>query len=226
MLIHPWDRGTDDEWRTWLAPRDFGLLAANGTGGEPPLLVPTHFLFAPNGTTQDETDPNGSAQDEILLHLARPNPLWAAIEANPRLTLAVTDDYAFVPGTWRPPTDTPPEDGVPTSYYASVHLLCTATVVDDPEQKAALLDRQFRAFQPDTTQPPIAPGQAPYGRMLSGIRGLRLRIDEVRPKFKYDDKRSTELQTEVAARLEQRDRPRDAGARTQLLRRRDARAEA
>jgi transcriptional regulator len=216
MLIHPWDRGGDDEWRGWLARRDFGLLAANGRDGAAPVLVPTHFLFDGGGA-------DGGA-DEVLLHLARPNPLWEAIEANPRLTLAVTDDDAFVPGPWRAPADTPPEDGVPTSYYTSIHLVGTATVVDDPEEKAALLDRQVRRFQPDTPHQPIVPGQEPFGRMLSGIRGLRLQITEVLPKFKYDDKKPVEFQTDVAEQLLRRARPRDPDARTALLRRRDARA--
>ncbi|MFC1420981.1 FMN-binding negative transcriptional regulator [Streptacidiphilus cavernicola] len=211
MLIQPWDRGDEPEWRAWLARHDFGVLAANGPDGAAPVLVPTHFLF--------------DGGEEVLLHLARPNPVWAAIEANPRITLAVTDDYAFVPGPWRAADGVPPEDGVPTSYYASVHLVCEAAPVDDPAKKAALLDRQVRGFQPDTAHRPIVPGQAPFGRMLSGIRGLRLRIDEVLPKFKYDDKKPAELQTEVAERLSERARPSDAGARTQLLRRRDARSD-
>ena len=211
MLINPWDHGADQEWREWLAARDFGLLAANGPDGAAPVLVPTPFLY--------------QGGDEVLLHLARPNPVWAAIEANPRLTLAVTDDDAFIPGPWRPPADTPPEDGVPTHYYASVHLVGTATVVDDPALKAELLDRQLARFQPETRTAPIVPGQPPFGRMLSAIRGLRLEITEVRPKFKYDDKRDTGLQTAVAERLAERGRPGDPGARVQLLRRRDARTD-
>ncbi|MEZ0092927.1 FMN-binding negative transcriptional regulator [Streptacidiphilus sp. EB129] len=217
MLIHPWDRGADHEWRNWLADHDFGLLAANGQDGAAPVLVPTHFLFVP-GTASGEAD-------VVLLHLARPNPVWAAIEANPRLTLAVTDDYAFVPGPWRPQPDTAPEDGVPTSYYASVHLTGTAEMIDDPAAKAALLDRQVARFEPEVPRRPIVPGQAPYGRMLSAIRGIRLRITEVRPKFKYDDKRTPEVQEAVADRLLTRDLPRDGGARAQLLRRREARAD-
>jgi transcriptional regulator len=231
MLIHPWDRGGDGEWRGWLARRDFGLLAVNGPDGAAPVLVPTHFLF--DDGTADDGEANGGAAnggaanggaDEVLLHLARPNPVWDAIEANPRLTLAVTDDYAFVPGPWRAPADTPPEDGVPTSYYTSVHLVGTATVIDDPAEKAALLDRQVRRFQPDSPHRPIVPGEGPFGRMLSGIRGLRLQITEVLPKFKYDDKKPVELQTDVAEQLRRRARPRDPDARTALLRRRDARS--
>jgi transcriptional regulator len=209
MLINPWDRGSDDEWRAWLSARDFGVLAANGPDGAAPILVPTQFVY--------------EGGDEVLLHLARPNPVWTAIEANPRLTLAVTDDYAFVPGPWRAPADTPPEEGVPTTYYASVHLVCTAEPVDDPVAKAALLDRQTAHLQPDVPHRPIVPGEPPFGRMLSAIRGLRLRIEEVRPKFKYDDKKTTDFQAAVAEELLLRDRPGDPGARTQLLRRRDAR---
>jgi transcriptional regulator len=211
MLIHPWDRGEEQEWQEWLAARDFGLLAANGPDGAAPVLAPTPFLYE-----------GGS---EVLLHLARPNPIWAAIEADPRLTLAVTDDYAFIPGPWRPPADTPPEDGVPTAYYTSIHLVGTATVVDDPTQKSALLGRQLARFQPETPIAPIEPGQPPFGRMLSGIRGLRLDITEVRPKFKYDGQKDPALRTAVAERLAERGRPGDRGARVQLLRRREARTD-
>jgi transcriptional regulator len=45
----------------------------------------------------------------------------------------------------------------------------------------------------------------------------------VRPKFKYDDKKTTDFQAAVAEELLLRDRPGDPGARTQLLRRWDAR---
>ncbi|MEO6088494.1 MAG: FMN-binding negative transcriptional regulator, partial [Umezawaea sp.] len=29
MLIHPWDEAREDEWRPWLAARDFGQLIAS-----------------------------------------------------------------------------------------------------------------------------------------------------------------------------------------------------
>jgi transcriptional regulator len=204
MLIHPWDRASEDTWRAWLAPRDFGTLAANGPDGGAPVLVPTHFLY--------------EGGDEVVLHLARPNPFWAAVQANPRVTLAVTGDYAFIPGTWRAPAGTAPEDGVPTSYYTSVHLICTATVIDNPEEKAALLDRQFRRFQPDTPQPPIVPGEPPFGRMLSSLRLLRLHIDEVLAKAKYDNHKDDEHATRVRAGLTERGLPLDATVAARLER--------
>ncbi|MBP0450945.1 FMN-binding negative transcriptional regulator [Kitasatospora sp. RG8] len=201
MLIRSWDRGDEAEWRAWLAEgRDFGLLAANGRDGEGPVLVPTHFLL-------------DAEAGEILLHLAAPNPLLAAVRADPAVTLAVTDDYAFAPGHWRG------EPGTPTSYYASVHFVCTAEVVEDAAGKARILNRQLAHFQPETPDTRVTPGDGPFGRLLPGLRGLRLTVREVRAKFKYDDKKPVHEQHALADRLAARGHGRDAGVRAQLLRR-------
>ena len=69
MLIHPWDAALDTaEWQDWLASTDrFGILAVNNLDpAEAPLVLPLHFTLA---------------GDELLIHLARPNPVWAHLEA-------------------------------------------------------------------------------------------------------------------------------------------------
>ncbi|WP_031070616.1 FMN-binding negative transcriptional regulator [Streptomyces sp. NRRL WC-3742] len=214
MLIRTWDRGDEQEWRAWLAEgRDFGLLAANGGPDEGPVLVPTHFLL-------------DADRGEILLHLAAPNPLLAAVRADPHVTLAVTDGYAFAPGHWRG------SPGTPTSYYASVHFHCTAEIVESPAAKAELLNRQLAHFQPETPEVRVVPGEGELARQLPGMRGLRLSVREVRAKFKYDDKKRPKEQHAIADLLAERaegpGRARDqyAGARTQLLRRHQLRTAA
>ncbi|MFF4341072.1 FMN-binding negative transcriptional regulator [Kitasatospora sp. NPDC001540] len=202
MLIRGWDRGAEQEWHQWLAAgRDFGTLAANGPDG--PVLTPTHFLL-------------DAEAGEVLLHLSAANPLLAAVRADPHVTLAVTDDYAFAPGRWRGAPYTP------TSYYASVQFSCTAELVEDPARKAALLNRQLAHFQPEQPADRVEPGDV-YWAQLTAIRGLRLAVHRVRAKFKYDDKKPVELQGEVADRLAARHaatgNPQDSGARAQLLRR-------
>ncbi|WP_329179478.1 FMN-binding negative transcriptional regulator [Streptomyces decoyicus] len=207
MLIHPWDAPTDDaEWQQWLATHDFGQLAANGPPGEPPMLQPLHFAYDPS-------------RREAVTHLARPNPLWRALEERPTVLLSVVDDYTFIPGPWQAAEDQPPEHGVPTSFYSAVQLTCTAHVVDDPEAKAALLQRQLGHFQPDGGSAPVAADAPPYGRLLSGIRGLRLEVREVRAKFKYGGKRSEAVQHRISERLTERDGPGDAAARIHQQRR-------
>ena len=65
--------------------------------------------------------------------------MWPHLEAAAEVRLAVTGDYAYVPTYWRAKAGGPDEDGVPTSYYASVQLVCRPTVVDDPQGKAQVL---------------------------------------------------------------------------------------
>ncbi|GAA3073699.1 FMN-binding negative transcriptional regulator [Streptosporangium carneum] len=206
MFIQPWDASLDEaEWQAWIADgHDFGQLAVNGLPGRPPVVIPTHFVF------------DGS---DLLVHLARPNPVWKAIEHNPDVTFTVIGDYAFVPGPWRAAPGTPPQDGVPTSYYAAVQFICRAHVIDDPQAKADLLTRQLAHFQPDGDHAEVAVDRPPYGRMLSGIRGLRLKVTAVQAKFKYDDHKSVEHRTAVTGRLTRRGEGLDLPAAAQQLRR-------
>ncbi|MER5374961.1 FMN-binding negative transcriptional regulator [Streptomyces sp. NPDC002553] len=208
MFIQPWDAALDDaEWQTWIAAgHDFGILSVNGPPGGAPIAVPTHFTA------------DGSS---LLVHLARPNPAWKAIENDPNVTFTVTGDYAFIPGPWRAGPGIPPTDGVPTSYYAAVQFTCRATIVDDPEAKAELLRRQMAHFQPEGDHAPIDIDQPPYGRMLPGIRGLRLDITEVRAKFKYDDHKPVEHRTAVADHLTHRGQSLDLDTARQQRRRLD-----
>ncbi|MFI0980277.1 FMN-binding negative transcriptional regulator [Streptomyces sp. NPDC021093] len=211
MLIHPWDAPADDsEWQRWLAPHDFGQLAVNGVDGEPPFVQPAHFSY------DARTGPYG----EVITHLARPNPIWAAVEANPQVLLSVVDDYTFVPGPWQAPEGAPPEHGTPTSFYTAVQLRCTAHLVDDPAAKAELLNRQVAHFQPEGGTAPAVPGEAPFGRMLSGIRGLRLEVTGVRAKFKYAGHKPAEVMDRTAAGLAARNGPHDPAAAAHHARRR------
>ncbi|MFI6036090.1 FMN-binding negative transcriptional regulator [Streptomyces sp. NPDC051315] len=208
MFIQPWDAGLDEaEWRTWIAEgHDFGQLSVNGLPGRPPAVVPTHFT-ADGG--------------ELLIHLARPNPVWEAIEHDPNVTFTVIGDYAFVPGPWRAKPGADPTAGVPTSYYAAVQFTCRAHLVDDPEAKADLLRRQLAHFQPGGDHGPVAVDRPPYGRMLPGIRGLRLEVTDVRAKFKYDDHKSVEQRADVADRLAARGQGLDVPTAQQQRRRLD-----
>lgn len=206
MLIHPWDSAGPDEWRSWLdTTAPFGHLAINNIDpSEPPIMVPTHAVI--EGT-------------ELLVHLARPNPAWPHIGANPRLLYSVTNDSAFIPGPWRAPDGTPPELGVPTSYYATVQFTCDSEIIDDPQAKAELLRSQLRHLQPDGDHAEVDVDAEPYGRLLPGIRGLRLTIIEVVAKFKYDDHKPIEHRSRVSQLLVQRGGLQDAGAARQQTRR-------
>lgn len=206
LLIHPWDAALDDsEWRSWIADgHDFGQLVANGLPGQSPVVIPTHFVV--DGPT-------------LLIHLARPNPVWSTIERDPHVVLTVIDDYAYIPTGWRAKAGGPGDDGVPTSYYSAVQFTCRAEIIDDPSAKADLLRRQLAHFQPDGDHADVVPDAEPYGRLLPGIRGLRLRVVTVTAKFKFDDNKPVEHRTRVAEQLVARADRRDVSAAEEQSRR-------
>lgn len=207
MLIHPWDAALDaGEWQQWLGTSAlFGQLVVNNVDpAEAPLVVPTHAVL------------DG---DVLLIHLARPNPIWAHVDAATKVLFTMIGDYAYIPSTWRAKAGGPDEDGVPTSYYATVQLTCTPTILDDSEAKAALLRTQMSALQPEGGHAEIGAHLPPYGRMLPGIRGLRLDITHVKAKFKYDDHNPVGHRERVSAHLDQRGGLHDPGAAAQQRRR-------
>lgn len=207
MLIHPWDAALDAaEWQEWLAATSrFGVLAVNNLDpARAPLVLPLHFTVA---------------GDELLMHLARPNPVWPHLEAAAEVRLAVFGDYAYIPSYWRAKAGGPDEDGVPTSYYAAVEFVCRPTVVDDPAAKAEILSAQLADFQPEGGHADVAVDSGPYARLLPGIRGLRLAVLRVEAKFKYDDANPAAHRKRVSARLEERDSGLDRGAAAQQRRR-------
>ena len=198
MLIHPWDAALDRaEWQEWVASTDrFGVLAVNNLDPTAaPIVVPTHFTVA---------------GDELLIHLARPNPVWRHLEAAGEVRLALIGDYAYIPTYWRAKAGGVDEDGVPTSYYSAVQFVCRPTVIDDPDAKVEILTAQLADFQPEGGHATVAADQAPYGRMLAGIRGVRLSVLRVEAKLKYDDHNPVEHRERVIANLEQRNHGLDA----------------
>ena len=118
-------------------------------------MVPTHFTIS--GV-------------ELLLHLARPNPVWPHLEGAAQVRLGVAGDDAYIPSYWRAKAGGPDENGVPTSYYAAVQFVCRPIVVDNPQGKVDILTAQLADMQPEGHHATVAIEAPPYGRMLSGIR--------------------------------------------------------
>jgi transcriptional regulator len=169
MLIHPWDAGSRAEALDFLRENEFGHLIAAGAGRDVPVVVPTQFLLADEHTA--------------LLHLARRNPVWHAIDENPAVMLVVSGDWVFIPGGWKkiPSLGEDRSHGIPTTFYASVQLICQAAPVDDEIGIVEILRMQIERLDPEGGL--IDP--AAHGWALNGTRGLRLAIQEIRAKFKY-----------------------------------------
>jgi transcriptional regulator len=202
VLVHPWDAPVEEaEWRAVLASYPFGVLQSVGLVDGWPVAVPTQFSVA--------------WSDEIVLHLARPNPFWRALAVDDRVLLTVATDWAYIPTDWKVVEGEDPRMGIPTTYYAAVVVAARAEAVDDADGKATILRAQLGAVQPGTD----VADPLDHGRTLTGIRGLRLRVDHVRAKLKYGGNVDDAHRAVVAGHLAERDGPGDAAALTHLRRR-------
>jgi transcriptional regulator len=206
MLFRPADAPFDDEeWRAFLREHDFGQLVAAGVGRTVPVIIPAHFIY--------------DGESAIMLHLARANPILAALAENPVAVMAVIGAYTYIPTDWNASQGQPVEYGVPTSYYAAVQLTGTCEIIGDPAPIAALLEKQLAHFQPTGGHAPVTAGDTPYGSQLPAIRGLRLTITHVEAKFKFGGNKPAEQQRGIADHLRERGDPLDREARRHQLRR-------
>jgi transcriptional regulator len=205
VLVHPWDAPFDDaEVFAFARSQGFGHLIAPGLR-DLPVVVPTQFIL----------DGSDAGTPDVLLHLARPNPVWAALDERPVVLLSVAGDWAYVPSAWKAVEGEDPALGIPTTYYAAAQLVCDAEELDDDVAKLDVLRRQLASYEPEIAHA----DPAVHERRLSGIRGLRLRVRSVTGKFKYGGNVDAAHRAAVADRLRARGGPGDAAAVAHLRRR-------
>jgi transcriptional regulator len=205
MYIAPADRTLGpEEWRPFVQSIGFGHLVAAGRNREFAVVVPTQFLLA---------------EEVIYLHLVRANPIFEAIAEQPNVLLSVAGDWSYIPSDWKVIGDEDPMLGIPTTYYASVQLMGTATVVDErtePGGVAAILRRQLTELQPEVA---VADPAIAHAARLRTICGLAISVDQVRAKFKYGGNVDPEHRQGVLDRLVERDGPGDQAAAGHVARR-------
>jgi transcriptional regulator len=191
----------EDEWRPFVESQGFGHLVASGRDREVPVVVPTQFALE---------------GDQVLLHLAGPNPIFDALAEQPKVLLSVAGDWAFIPSNWRVVGDEDPAFGIPTTYYAAAQLIGTATVDRSPAGVAAVLRRQLAVVQP---QVEIADPEVVHQAKLRAIRAITIAVEEVRAKFKYGTGVDAAHSQAVVDRLRQRAGPGDLAAARHAVRR-------
>jgi transcriptional regulator len=207
MYIAPVDRTLGvEEWRPFVVSQSFGHLVAAGRSRDVAVVVPTQFVL------------DG---DVVWLHLVRANPVFEALAENPRVLLSVAGDWAFIPSSWKAIDEEDPRLGIPTTYYAAVQLIGTATVLDErlePGSVAGVLRRQLGTYQPDID---VADPADAHPQKLHAICGIRIDIDidEVRGKFKYGGNVDEAHRRAVVEHLEERGSTGDSAAAAHVRRR-------
>ncbi len=199
MLIRPHDDAADDEarWRRFVTDQGFGHFVAAGRDRAVPVVVPTQFVFA---------------DDRIVFHLAKQNPVFAALEENEICLLSVAGDWAYIPGAWKAVGDEDPRLGIPTTYYAAVQLTGVATIHDDAAPIVEVLETQLQDLEPDGGL--VSPEEHPT--QLRAIRAITVEVTDVRAKFKFGGNVDQEHREQIADRLATRAGPGDRSARRHM----------
>jgi transcriptional regulator len=126
-------------------------------------------------------------------HVARANPQWQHVAANPQVLVIFQGPHGYVSPTWYA------GPGVPTWNYTAVHVYGRARVLDDAAATGRHVERLAARFERGSAAPWV-PSYEP--KMLAGIVGIEIAIVDLQGKFKLSQNRSAEDRARVAARLE------------------------
>jgi len=163
----------------------FGILTvSNGTAA--PLVSHVPFLLNEAGT-------------EALVHLARPNPIVAALAAPASARLVIAGPHGYVSPDWYRI-----EDQVPTWNYVAVHL--TGRLELTPQAGLQdLLDRQSAEFERRLPKTPWTSDKMTGGlmeRMMRAIVPARLAIEEIDGTWKLSQNKPEAVRRAAADGVE------------------------
>jgi transcriptional regulator len=181
--LSPFERFGDADVRALVEEYPLAWVSAKGGTGIEASLLPLIGVY--------------DAQDrliELIGHLARANPLCAALSREPEATLLFRGPEGYVS-----PQQAGRGDWAPTWNYAQLRM--RATVAFDDAWTEPALNVLIAAMEKDRTQPWSQAELGPrYQSMLGAIIGFRARPVEVAGKFKLgQDERPATLRAILAA---------------------------
>ena len=133
----------------------------------------------------------------LLGHMARANPHWRHFGNGPSIAV-FNGPHAYVSPSWY----AEPATAVPTWNYAVAHVHGIAELMDDEDEKRALLDGLVARYEGSRSRPwHLQLEGAALEAMLGAIVGFRLRIERIDAKLKLSQNRSAEDRERVIGAL-------------------------
>ncbi|MCL8206850.1 MAG: FMN-binding negative transcriptional regulator [Actinomycetia bacterium] len=172
--------------RTFVERQVHGKLVATGADGYPTAsLIPYRYVPDPEG---------GWGRFEV--HLVQGDPTLEALAHRPQAGFLVDDFLAFTPHHVLDPDDA----GLATLHFYAVMFRVDATVLTDPAEVAAVLERLVARYEPDARWAPLADDDR-YGPRLRRLAAAVLTIRGYDAKFKVGQNRTPEERRRLAAYL-------------------------
>jgi transcriptional regulator len=120
----------------------------------------------------------------LLGHCAKPNPHWRYLQARPDALVTFMGPHAYLS-----PKVYPDLQRVPSWNYLTVHCRVQARLVEDPPGKDSLLKKQIGDHEPPYAEQWRSLGEEFARKMLAGIVGFELAVQQWSCKLKLNQHR-------------------------------------
>lgn len=184
------------EIRRFMLAHSFATLVAMDGGGIEATHVPLLWSEEPLlGCAAD-----AAARGYLIGHVARLNPLWKMLVADPRCLAIFTGPHAYVSPNYYVNSEL-----IPTWLYTALHASGMAALSEDPLYLRSLLDR-LTAHYESGFPVPWSPARLSPGRMeqlLGNIVAVQIAVHKIEAKYKLDQPRKPEDREGVIAALAQ-----------------------
>ena len=187
-----------DRLEALLSEIGHGTLASVGPDGWP-VLRPLNFVLHDGA---------------VYFHGAHKGEKMDVLADDDRVSFLAVKDYSIIPSFF-----TDPERACPaTQYFRSVLARGRASVVDDPEEKALVLQALMEKLQPEGGFVPITADDPLYNSDIKGTAIIRMDVDEMVGKENLAQDQASTLRDSVETGLEERGTPLDAETLTAMRR--------
>jgi transcriptional regulator len=178
----------------WNNP--FAVVVTSTDGA--PLATHTPIVFPP-GVQPGET----LVGTRLWGHLGRANEHWKLFAERPEVLLVFASSHAYVsPSTYG---FTP---AVPTLDYATVHLTGRVTVLEEPAENLAVVERTVEQLEGRRAEPwDLAESKHVFERILAGVVSFTIDIDSESAMFKLSQDMPTDVHARVREDLVRGDHP-------------------
>ncbi len=178
------------ETEAFLAEMTHGFLGTIGPDGWPGI-TPLNYVYH---------------ADAVYFHGSRIGEKMASISADPRVTFTVAKEFAIIPSYFTDPLMACPA----STYFKSVLVRGRALIVEELEEKAAVMEAFMHKLQPEGGYKAIAAADRDYIPRLKGVSVVRIDIETMTAKFKFGQNLKEDVRTSVMRQLHDRSRPLDA----------------
>jgi nitroimidazol reductase NimA-like FMN-containing flavoprotein (pyridoxamine 5'-phosphate oxidase superfamily) len=171
-----------------LGSAEIGHLAFNGLDGWPRL---TALNYAYDG--------------RILWHGAVAGERFECLKKDPRVTFFAVSLQTYLPSHFLYEENA---SGASVAFK-SVAVRGRCRLIDDPEEKCAILNLLMEKYQPEGRYRRLTPEDEMYKRILRATGAFALIPEEMTGKFKLVQQKSEEDRRQIAAKLRERGNPPD-----------------